>query len=217
MEKAKAVRSLYDDDTMNPYDSAGTGPEFRQSPLQPVPVPGPQELHDAMRTLWEQHVFWTRLVILGIVSDLPDLTASTERLLRNPADFGGILRIYYGEPATSQFVRLFTDHLQIAAQLVKAAKAGDTRAAEAAERSWYQNADQIARFLGSINPYWSEQQWRAMLHEHLALTKAEAVALLTRKYPESVRLFDEIERQALMMADMMTQGIIRQFYHRPGQ
>lgn len=205
------MRSLYDDGTMYPYYSVGTGSEFRHSPAQPSP--GPQELHDAMRTLWEQHVFWTRLVILGIVSDLPDLAASTERLLRNPADFGAVLRIYYGEPAASQFVHLFTEHLTIAAQLVKAAKAGDARAAGEAERSWYQNADQIARFLSSINPYWPEQQWHTMLHEHLSLTKAEAVALLTQKYPESVRLFDEIERQALMMADLMTQGIIRQFYH----
>jgi hypothetical protein len=212
MEKVKVVRSLYDDGT-NTYYSVGMGPEFRQSPSQPVPVPGLQELHDTFRTLWEQHVFWTRLVILGIVSDLPDLTASTERLLRNPADFGGILRIYYGEPAASQFVRLFTDHLTIAAQLVKAAKAGDTQTAETAERSWYQNADQIARFLGSINPYWSEQQWRAMLQKHLALIKAEAVAVLTGNDAESVRLMDEIERQALMMADTTSQGMIRQFYH----
>jgi hypothetical protein len=201
---------MFDDGSMNPYLPVDTDSEFRQSVSS---HPLPQQLHDEMRTLWEQHVFWTRLVILGIVSNLPDLNVTTERLLRNPVDFGNILRIYYGEPAASQFVRLFTDHLTIAAQLVKAAKAGDERTAAEAERSWYQNADEIARFLAGLNPYWSEQQWRAMLYEHLTLTKAEAVAILTQNYAESIRLFDEIERQALMMADMMTQGIVRQFYH----
>ena len=46
----------------------------------------------------------------------------------------------------ARFDSLLTSHLVIAAELVKAAKAGDSRAAADAERRWYANADEIAAF-----------------------------------------------------------------------
>lgn len=49
------------------------------------------------------------------------------------------------------------------------------------------------------------------MYDHLALTKAEAVSILTGNYEESIALFDQIERQALGMADLMTAGIVQQF------
>jgi hypothetical protein len=94
---------------------------------------------------------------------------------------------------------------------VKAVKAGNSTAAADAEKRWYANADQIAAFLGSINPYWSAEEWRNMLYNHLAMTKAEAVDILTGKYEDSIRVFDDIEQEALAMADMMTQGLMGQF------
>ena len=79
--------------------------------------------------LWEQHVVWTRLTIISIVFSLPDVDLLTNRLLRNPKDFEALLRPLYGDRVASWFADLFTSHLVIAAELVNAAKAGDTRAA----------------------------------------------------------------------------------------
>jgi hypothetical protein len=154
------------------------------------------------------------LTIVSMVFDLPDVDFVTNRLLRNPKDFEMLLSPLYGERIASAFADLFTSHLVIAAQLVQAAKAGDTEAAEDAEKSWYVNADEIAAFLGSINPYWSVQEWKTMLYEHLAMTKSEAVYILTGQYEESIDIFDRIEALALRMADVMTQGIIGQFPYR---
>jgi len=169
------------------------------------------DLNKHLRLLWEQHVVWTRLTIISIVFGLPDADVVTNRLLRNPKDFEALLKPLYGDRAASTFADLFTSHLVIAAELVKAAKAGNTGAAADSEKRWYANADEIAAFLGSINPYWSVQQWRDMLHKHLALTKSEAVNMLTGKYEEGITVFDQIEKQAIEMADVMTYGIIRQF------
>jgi hypothetical protein len=169
------------------------------------------DLNNHLRMLWEQHVFWTRLTILSIVFNLPDVDFVTNRLLRNPKDFKAALKLFYGDRIASRFADLFTSHLVIAAELVRAAKAGDNAAAADAEKRWYANADEIAAFLAGINPYWSERDWKAMLHKHLAMTKSEAVDMLTGKYAESISVFDQIEKQALEMADVMTNGIVRQF------
>jgi len=171
---------------------------------------GEADLSNVMRLLWEQHVAWTRMTIISIVFGLPDEKATIERLLRNPADLAEVFKTFYGRDIADKLRKLFTDHLVLAAQLVKAAKASDPKAADI-EKRWYANADEIARFLASINPYWSYESWRTMMFEHLRLTKAEAVAMLSKDYAGSIDLFDKIELQALAMADMMSNGLILQF------
>lgn len=170
-----------------------------------------RELSNCLRMLWEQHVFWTRLVISGIAFASPDVACTTERLLRNPKDFEAALRIFYGERLAAEFAELLTCHLTIAGDLFKAAKACNNAAVSEAEKCWYANADQIAAFLARINPCWTKTEWQKMFYSHLAMTKTEAMEMLTGKYADSICTFDTIEREALVMADCMTQGIVQQF------
>jgi hypothetical protein len=51
----------------------------------------------------------------------------------------------------------------------------------------------------------------AMWHDHLKLTKAEAVARLTKNYTADIEVFGQIENQANMMADSWAYGIVKQF------
>lgn len=52
---------------------------------------------------------------------------------------------------------------------------------------------------------------RAMWFEHLALTKAEAVARIGGDYEKDIKIFDRIEQQGLMMANSFAAGISCQF------
>lgn len=168
-------------------------------------------LINIFRKLWQEHVMWTRSFLTSTVFNTPDLDFTTARLLRNPEDFANILKHYYGSDKAAKFEQLFKDHLLIAASLVNNLKAGNTEAAQEDERKWYQNADEIAIFLSSINPYWPKDQWQSLLHDHLKMTKEEASDLLTGQYPASIIIFDEIVNQGLMMADLMAWGIMMQF------
>jgi hypothetical protein len=170
-----------------------------------------EELNQMFRMLWEQHVAWTRMLIISIAAGLPDEDLVTERLLRNPPDMAAVFRRYYGDRIASRFSRLMRDHLVLAAQLVKAAKAGNSQAAAEEEKKWYANADEIAAFLSSINPNWPKSVLMNMLHEHLRMTKDEAVFRLTKKYKSDIAVYDQIEKQALEMADAFTEGIVKQF------
>ena len=170
-----------------------------------------QMLHNHLRLLWEQHVYWTRMFLISVAFGLPDTELVAGRLLRNPEDLEAALKPFYGDTIAAKLAKLFRGHLTLAAELVKAAKAGDHAAAADAEGRWYANADDIAAFLASINPHWSEQDWRKMLYDHLAMTKAEAVDILTEKYADGISMFENIEQEALRMADVMTQGIVKQF------
>lgn len=170
------------------------------------------ELSNKFRLLWEQHVYWTRIVIMGIVFDLPDLDCSTKRLLRNAPDFAEVFCSYYGRTNANEFKGLITDHLTIAGKLVSAAKVGNNEEAKIQERKWYENANDIVCFLNYINPYWSTKKMRAMWYSHLDLTKNEAIAIISNKYCDSVKIFDQIEQEALKMADCFTKGIAQQMH-----
>ncbi|WP_261769209.1 acetylglutamate kinase [Paenibacillus polysaccharolyticus] len=169
------------------------------------------DLNRKLRSLWEQHVFWTRLTVNSIVDGVGDVQPTTARLLRNPSDFAQVLAPIYGTAIAGQFEKLLREHLTIAAELVTDLKSGNSTAAADAQKRWYANADEIATFLAQINPYWSKVEWQRMMYEHLRLLTEEVGSRIAKDYVRNVELSDSIEPQALGMADMMTSGIVQQF------
>ena len=171
-----------------------------------------QAFHDAMRKLWEDHITWTRLVIVSLANDLPDSGPTVQRLLQNQDDIGDAIKPFYGDAAGEQLSALLRDHILIAAEIIQAAKSGDTAAQNDAIARWYANADDIAVFLNSANPKnWPLDEMKMMMREHLDLTLQEAVAYLQGDHAASVATYDQIHLQILGMADMLSDGIIRQF------
>lgn len=171
-----------------------------------------QTFHDSMRKLWEDHITWTRLVIVSIANDLPDTQPTVDRLLQNQVDIGDAIKPFYGEEAGNQLTKLLTAHITIAAEILQAAKAGNTAAQNDAIARWYANADEIAVFLSSANPKeWPLDEMKAMMREHLDLTLREAVSYLNGDYTDSIAAYDQIHAQILDMADMLSNGIIKQF------
>ncbi|MDG5789890.1 acetylglutamate kinase [Evansella sp. AB-P1] len=175
-----------------------------------------QEFHlsNAMRLVWEQHVYWTRMTINSIAFGLPDIDAVTTRLLRNATDMANLLKPFYGNRIAAKFTKLLRDHLIIAAELVNAAKAGDQEAVADAQRRWNRNGEDIAKFLSRINPFISRDEFQEMFFEHLEITTKQALLILQNKFRSSIFVFDEIELQALQMADTLTKAIVRQFPRR---
>jgi hypothetical protein len=53
-----------------------------------------------------------------------------------------------------------------------------------------------------------------MLHDHLNVTKAEAIARLQGNYTSDIAAFDDIHMQAVQMADAISEGIIAQLPDR---
>lgn len=166
------------------------------------------------RLLWLEHVNWTRMTIISIVFQLPDLPFVQKRLLQNATDLGNCLRPFYGDQIADYYAKLIQQHLVIAAELVTAAVKGDTNTVNVKEKEWYKNADEIVSFLSSINPYLSKNVLQEMFYKHLELTKNEAVTMIQKNYQADIEVFDEIEAQILAMSDMIVSAIVRQFYIR---
>lgn len=128
------------------------------------------------------------------------------RLLRNASDYAGLCSSFYGKDCATGLDQLMGNHIVITVNLVKAIKAGNGKAARAAEKLWYENADQFAGFLSRMKPRGSFMQTRAMCHEYLALVKAAAGAALNRDYAGSGAIFNQIAGKAFLMTDDFATG-----------
>ncbi|HEY2798700.1 MAG TPA: glycosyltransferase [Thermoanaerobaculia bacterium] len=170
------------------------------------------DLRAAMRRLWEDHVTWTRLYIVSTLAGLPDNAATTARLLQNQTDIGNAIKPFYGDAAGTRLTALLKDHILIAADIVQAAKSGDGAKLDPSKARWTANADDIAAFLSSANPRsWPAADVKAMMHDHLAATAAELEARLKKDWNADVAAYDRVHEQILKMADMLSEGIVRQF------
>ena len=173
------------------------------------------KFQDAMRKLWEDHITWTRLAIVSFAHDLPDLPATQARLLRNQEDIGNAVKPYYGRAAGNQLTALLKEHIVGAVALLEAAKSGNQALIKQRTDEWYANGNEISDFLHEANPRnWSQKAMRRMMKSHLDQTLSEAVNRLTGKYDADVRDYDKIHRHILMMADTLSEGIIKQFPRR---
>jgi hypothetical protein len=166
-----------------------------------------------MRFVWLQHVYWTRLLLISIAERLKDLDATEARLLQNPGDIAHVFADYYPPEAALTIAGLLTEHLQIGAELITALRDKHTAQAEALDRRWYANADKMAGAFAGINPYYRREVIRDMLYRHLDLTKQEVSMRLAGNYPADIRAFGAVEQEAIMMADIFTAGIMKQFPH----
>jgi hypothetical protein len=173
------------------------------------------KFQDAMRKLWEDHVTWTRLAIVSLAHDLPDLSATQARLLRNQVDIGNAIKPYYGKAAGNELTALLKEHIVGAVALLTAAKAGDEALIKQRSAKWYVNGKEIADFLHKLNrKQWPNATLRKMMKEHLDQTLDEAVDRLGGRYDADIRDYDEIHHHILEMADTLSTGIIKQFPRR---
>jgi hypothetical protein len=169
------------------------------------------QLKQDMRKLWTDHVVWTRDYIIAAVGDQPDAQAAAGRLMKNQEDIGNAVAKFYGAPAGQQLTTLLKEHISIAVELIKAAKAGDKAGQQKADGRWQQNGVQIAAFLSKANPNWPRATLEDMMKMHLSTTTTEVVARLNKNWDADVRAFDAVYDHILKMSDALADGIVKQF------
>ena len=165
--------------------------------------------HDEWRKLWEDHITWTRVVIIGILDGLPGTNTYVGRLLQNYEDMEDALAPYYGDDA-EVLGDLIKDHLVIAAEILTALKNGQPT--DALIASWYANGNDIAVQMNKMNPqFWPLAETQQMWKDHLDATLEEATDHFSGNFAGEVAAYDKVHDMALEMADFISNGVMHQF------
>lgn len=176
--------------------------------------PSMVQLKENVRKLWIDHVIWTRSYIVSAIAGLDDQGKVLARLLQNQQDIGNAIKPYYGEAAGNKLAELLKEHILIAGKVVDAAKAGNQIDLEKYNKEWYRNADDIAKFLSSANPNWSNERLKELLYMHLQLLTNAVTARIKKDWDADIIAFDKGENHIIVLADTLTAGIIKQFPDR---
>jgi len=131
--------------------------------------------------------------------------------MKNQEDIGNAVAGFYGAAAGTKLTDLLKQHITIAVDVIKAAKAGDKAGLQAASTRWDTNGVEIADFLAGANPNWPKATLRDMMKTHLATTTTEVTARLTKDWDGDVRAYDAVYAHILMMSDALSDGIVKQF------
>lgn len=167
-----------------------------------------------MDLVWEQHIMWTRMLLISIAESLKDLDATQSRLLENPKDIANVFKEYYGNNVANIIQKLLTEHLVIGKELIIALKNNEQLKAKELNKKWYKNADEIAEAFSSINPFYNIEEIRKMLYEHLYLTINEVSNRLKGNYLQDIKDYDLVQKEILRMSEFFVNGIVKQFSNK---
>lgn len=171
-----------------------------------------QELNKAMRELWSAHMYWTLLTVDAFYNDPKGIDAKLHRLLQNQKDIGSAIVPFYGQVAGDKLAELLKEHIQGAVPVLQAAKNDDKAALDKAVKNWYANAKEIGDFLASANPKnWMAKDTESALEMHITHTIAYSVSILKSDYTQSFGGFEEALHHMLHLADILSDGIAKQF------
>lgn len=163
------------------------------------------------RRLWAQHSHWTHDAIGAILEDSPNKEAVMARLLRNQVDIGNWFKDFYGNISGDHVADLLEEHVLIGSKVIEALGKDDKEAYQPAITAWYENSDELSRYLYSLNPDWNTETMRKLMDAHLELVEKQAAAHHAKNWDKVVSLTDKSEDHLLELADIFTKGVISQF------
>lgn len=170
------------------------------------------ELKMTMRRLWLEHNIWYRLHRTAIFfKDEKNLPYIVSRVDKNARELGDVLKPFYGEDAGNEFMTLIREHNRLATKEVFAAMQSKNEGAfESAREKWYDNADEIATLLTTINPYLPKDFMKESIAAHYGISIVEGFNILSQTSIDASD-FDRNNEVMLRTADILSEGIIKQF------
>lgn len=163
------------------------------------------------RKLWIDHVWLTRDFIISNLSVLRDRDDVLRKLIKNQEYIGKYIKPYYGDKAGNKLTELLKEHIIIEGQVIDAARIGNNADLEKSNKLWHDNADKIADYLSQLNTNYDNNTLKEMLHKHLELIKEQVTTRLAANWKADIETFDKDEDHMIKFADILSEGIIKQF------
>ena len=111
------------------------------------------------RLFWRRFSLWIRIYLIDRYYGIGTAEEAFGRLYLESTDFGDMLRIIFGRRNAEAYAQLLNKYTFLIRDLVSAQLAGDAAAVNQHVNELYQNVEDRAKFLASINPYLNESEW----------------------------------------------------------
>ncbi len=170
------------------------------------------ELRLALHDLWVGHIFWVRNVALTTkLGDTEAAKAAEGQVVQNAKDIANSISPYYGQEASDKLFNLLAGHYGAVKDYMTAVYSANKEAKESAVAKLKKNADEIASFLSSANPNWKKETLVSALVAHGGHHMAQIDAISSKDYASEAKTWDAMRRHVYVIADVLANGIVKQF------
>ena len=168
-----------------------------------------------IRNLWRELATWTRAYMITKNANLEIADYVFERLYKVLSDFADALSMFLGNQTAEQFMKYLSVQLILTKELIDAQVAGNTVLVNEIFQQLFHNADERAKFMASVNPFWNESVIKSLIYNYHTYTLQEIRTLLTEEYQKNIDIFDIILKHTDNMGDYLTQGLFNYMNYNP--
>ena len=129
------------------------------------------------------------------------------RLYLEVQNFSDMIQVIFGREISRRNAGYLIQNTIILRDLITAHLEGNEEAVQQNLDRFYKNINETAIFLASVNPYWSEDEWRDMLETYLQYTIEQANAFSEGEYKKEIEISDRHTDLINRMGDIFAQGL----------
>lgn len=171
-----------------------------------------RELWEDMRRAFMGQGNWTKMFMDSVVFENPNSEAVKDRMMQSPEEMAAVFGMYLPGEVTERLLELMNEHTTLTAGMFEEEKSGNAEGAERNAERLYDNATETAQLLSGENPEFQLQMLEKMMFKNLDSLKEQMQLMSDSKFAEAGMVFDDMSDSNMMMADYMSDGLIRQFY-----
>lgn len=175
------------------------------------PVAAPK-LQAALRGLWHGHVVATRDYAFAVkANDAKRASRAADAVVANAKQIADAVAGFYGKPAGEQLLGLLAGHWGAVKAMTDAERSQDKAAGAKAMSTLISNADQIAAFLSSANPYLPADAVRGLLVGHGGHHATQISQVMKGDLKGEAETWRAMQSHMDVIADALAGAIAKQF------
>jgi hypothetical protein len=189
---------------------------YKHKIAEPALTYGQFNLIYGIRTNWREIATWTWIYLISRFTALSTISDEIfNRLYRESNDLGDILQTFFGYENTQKYIQGLEVQIALIKEIIDAEVAKNTDLTNEKVRQLYQNADERAKFLSSINPFWNETDLRNLYYTFHRYTLEMISAFLRGDYKTSFNIYDLLLHHADLMGNYGAQGLYNYTFYNP--
>lgn len=158
---------------------------------------------------WFDLIHWVRAYMLSRFRNVGNQDEIYERLQQVVNDYINNLRQFFGDaPGVDALQSQLNTYIDLIDALITALAAEDAEEIGRITKLLYENADERAAAISSLNPYWDQKEWSARLNNNLRSTLDETTMFLTENYARNLDIFSTLMAQAESSSDYLAEGLL---------
>jgi hypothetical protein len=166
----------------------------------------------ALRDLWIGHVFWIRnVVVAALAGDASAQQVAEKQAVANAQAIAASIEPFYGAEAKEKLFTLLAGHYGAVKAYLDASVAEDDTKQTEATSNLTDNAEEIASFLSSANPYLPKDTLNELLQAHGGHHIAQIEQLQAKDYAGEAQTWADMSQHMYVIADALADALAKQF------